>query len=144
MRGCVRCWNKKEKKERNKRKLDLAMATFRRDENLIAALMQLPTVEARAALIRQLHPDAVRRLCTHLSNIVMQKRNYKLRDPAAKQAVTQALQSHSKVVKRITNGKRLPNLRSQRGSGFPLIPMILSAVVPLIADFAKNALSKKK
>lgn len=124
--------------------------SLRKDEQLLAMLMQMPTWEGRASMVRQLHPKAVSDLCEHLSKVVHQSKSHRLDNQEDRDKVSKALKPHSRVVKRITRipgrsrGKpriRVPNLRGQRGGA--IISMILAAVVPLLAQMAISAITKK-
>lgn len=122
--------------------------SFRKDEQLLNLIMTQPSIEARASMVRQLHPKSVKSLCQHLSQIVHQNKTHSL-DSKGREKVSKALKPHSRIVKRLVDrrvrgkiirNKKVPNL--QRGGA--IISMILAAVVPILAQMAISALTKKK
>lgn len=116
---------------------------FKKDEVLLSTLMSLPTVEARAAMVQQLHPEAVRRLCAHLKKIVNQSSSHRIADAESRRIIGKSLKPHAQLVRRITDFNRKQygsGLRSQKGGA--IISLILAAVVPLLADLAIKAFSK--
>lgn len=118
------------------------MAFKSRDCALLAALMQVTDVDSRAVLVQNLHPSSLEALCSHLKNVIAQKRTHRISNENVRSSVSQALQPHSRVIKRITSGKgAYGNLRKQRGGA--LFSILLSAVVPLLAQMAISAISKK-
>jgi hypothetical protein len=120
--------------------------SLRKDEALLSTLMQLPSVEAIATMVRQLHPTAVKRLCAHLKKIVHQARSHRIEDSKSRNIVSASLQPHAKLVKRITRKQKgrghIGNLRSQKGGA--LISILLASVVPLLAQMAISAIIGKK
>lgn len=119
------------------------MAFRSRDCELLAALMQISDLDSRAVLVQNLHPSAVEALCSHLKSVIAQKRTHRIADKNVRSSVSEALQPHSRVIKRMTTGKGAvyKNLRKQRGGA--LFTLILSAVVPLLAQMAVTAISNK-
>ena len=119
--------------------------SFKQDQALLSALMQLPNMDVRAAMVQQLHPDAVTRLCAHLKKIVHQARSHRISNAKSRATASSILQPYSRVVKRLTNGTRPPtisNLRKQRGGA--IISLLLASVLPMLAQMAISAIIGKK
>ena len=91
---------------------------FAKDEALLATLLRLPTLEARANMVRQLHPTAVARLCEHLKKVVNQAPSHRIHDADGKRKLSATLKTHKKVVRKLTGagrGQKGAGYRSQKG-----------------------------
>lgn len=106
----------------------------------------LPTQDARATFITHLDEESIERMCLHLKRLVAQQRGYALQPEQAAQ-LRSALAPHKRILKRLLSlptGQKsymVRQARRQKGEGFGIIALLLSALAPIIS---RAIMGKKK
>ena len=116
-----------------------------RDHDLLKSIASVPNIRVREHLVHHLSPDATKRVTRHIKSFILQKKGYKIKNAAEKQALTKALQPHHKEIRqlmKLETRQQQPELRKQKGG--QIFAFLISVLAPIVVDLIVGAVSKKK
>jgi hypothetical protein len=128
------------------------MRVNKKDKNLLLALKDIQSVEARRHVIDHLGEVPAKRLAAHLKGLILQQPGYKVRGSEDREALKAALAPHRKNLQRFlgsSEGAASSGGGGGEGGGFDhrrmrggfIFSLILGALVPVLVDLVVKAAS---
>jgi hypothetical protein len=142
--------NEREREsERERERESSKMCVNKKDKNLLLALKDIQSVEARRHVIDHLGKVPAKRLAAHLKGHLLQQPGYRVRDSEDREALKAALAPHRKDLQRFLQSSKgaASSGGGGEGGGFDhrrmtggfIFSLILGALVPVLVDLVVKA-----